>query len=169
MHAAHRTAAALLIAAAAAIAQNTAAPLDRVAFLLGDWLTHDDTELGHADAASSFTADLDRHIVVRRSTTKYTSGKNAGTKHSDLLIVYAEGTDSALRAIYFDGEGHVIHYRVTVPAANMAQFESDPAQPGPRYRLTHKVTGNRMETRFEMALPGQAEFKTYVSGVSTRQ
>jgi len=29
--------------------------------------------------------------------------------------------------------------------------------------------GDSLETKFEIALPGQAEFKTYISGTSTRK
>lgn len=139
------------------------------AFLLGEWTANTDTELGHATALTSFTAELDRHIVTRRSSTTYTSGKDAGTRHDDLLILYPDEPGSAPRAIYFDSEGHVIRYAVTFPAPNTVVFESDPSQPGPRYRLTHKVTGPRMETKFEIKAPGQSEFQTYVSGVSTRK
>jgi hypothetical protein len=141
-------------------------PLERAGFLLGEWTTHDETELGHADAVSSFASDLDRHVVIRRSSTKFTSGRNAGTGHDDLLILYVQ--DSRLRAVYFDSEGHTIQYSVSFPSPNTALFESDPGQPGPRYRLTHRVTGSKMETKFEIALPGTG-FHTHVSSTSTRK
>jgi hypothetical protein len=156
----------LLIAVCALSAQP---PLERVSFLLGEWTTETDTELGHASALSTFAQELDGHILTRRGSTKYTSGKNAGQRHDDLLIVYSEGSSHALKAIYFDAEGHVIHYTVTIPEPGTAVFDSDPTQPGPRFRLTHKVTGNRMETRFEIAAPGQSNYQTYVSGISTRK
>jgi hypothetical protein len=156
----------LLIGACALSAQP---PLERVSFLLGGWTTDTDTELGHATALSTFAQELDRQILTRRGSTKYTSGKNAGQGHDDLLIVYPEGPNGGMKAIYFDAEGHVIHYTVTVPEPNTAVFDSDPAQPGPRYRLTHKVTGRQMETRFEVAAPGQTSYQTYVSGVSSRK
>ena len=156
----------LLIGACALSAQP---PLERVSFLVGNWTTDTDTELGHATALSTFALELDRQILTRRGSTKYISGKLAGQQHDDLLIVYPEGPDRALKAIYFDAEGHVIHYTVTIPEPNTAVFDSDPVQPGPRYRLTHKVTGRQMETKFEVAAPGKSDYRMYVSGVSTRK
>ena len=156
----------LLFGALTLLAQ---APLERVSFLMGEWVTDTDTELGHATALSSFAPELDRQILTRRGSTSYTSGRNAGQRHDDLLIVYPEGASGGMKAIYFDAEGHVIHYTVTIPEPNTAVFDSDPAQPGPRYRLTHKVTGRQMETKFEVAAPGQANYQTYVSGVSSRK
>ena len=35
-------------------------------------------------------------------------------QHSDLLYIYPEG--SGFKAIYFDNEGHVIHYAISFPA-----------------------------------------------------
>lgn len=156
----------LLIGAYALSAQP---PLERVSFLVGAWTTDTDTELGHATALSTFALELDRQILTRRGSTKYTSGKLAGQQHDDLLIVYREGPDHGLKAIYFDAEGHVIRYNVTIPEPDTAVFDSDPARPGPRYRLTHKVTGRQMETKFEVAAPGKSDYRTYVSGVSTRK
>jgi hypothetical protein len=163
---------ALLVGACALFAQPADAPrrpLERLTFLLGEWTTDTDTELGHSTAVSVFAPDLERHILTRRASSRFTSGKNAGEHHDDLLVMYAEGPQDGIRAIYFDGEGHVIHYTVAVPEPNTAVFDSDPAQPGPRYRLTHKVTGRQMETRFEVAAAGQTRYQTYISGVSTRK
>jgi hypothetical protein len=102
----------LLIGACALSAQP---PLERILFLLGNWASDTDTELGHATALSTFAQELDRRILTRRGSTKYTSGKNAGQQHDDLLIVYPEGPNGGMKAIYFDAEGHVIHYTGTDP------------------------------------------------------
>ena len=144
-------------------------PLQEVAFLFGEWAARGDTELGAAEGVCSFTPEIGNRIVVRRSWVKYSSGRAAGTRHEDLLIIYAEDMDSRLRAVFFDGEGHVIHYNVTVPSPNEAVFESEPSQPGPKYRLTHTVTDKTLETRFEVAPPGQSKYQTYVSGSATRK
>jgi hypothetical protein len=141
-------------------------PLGRVAFVYGEWATKGPSELGDCEGVATFAPDVENHVVTRRSWLKFSSGANAGTRHEDLLIIYPEGEE--LRAIYFDGEGHVIHYKVTTPSASTAVFESDPAQPGPRFRLTHAIRGKRLETKFEIAMPG-AEFKTHISGMATRK
>ncbi len=144
-------------------------PAGQVSFLFGEWTSKGPTQLGDAEGSSTFTPELENQVVVRRSWVKYTSGKAAGTRHDDLLIIYAEAPDTRLRAIFFDGEGHIIRYLVTVASPGKAVFESDGAEAGPRYRLTHAVTGKTMETRFEMAMPGQSGYRTYVSGTSTKK
>jgi len=143
-----------------------ASPLRQFSFLLGSWTAEtQSTELGKPEGVCSFAVDLGGHTIVRRNRVSYTSGKDAGTTHEDLLILYSEG--AALRAIYFDSEGHVIRYQVSLPAPATVVFESE-AAPGPRYRLTHAVEGNRLETKFEVAPPGQP-FQTYVSGAAVRK
>jgi len=149
--------------------KTSGSPLQPLAFLLGEWTSKGSSELGEGEGLSSFNLELDGRILVRRSSTKFTSGRAAGTKHEDLLVIYAEGPAADLRAVFFDGEGHVIYYFVSIPAPQTAVFESDPAQPGPRYRLTHAVRGDSLETKFEIALPGQTEFKAYISGTSTKK
>ncbi len=144
-------------------------PLQKIAFLFGEWTARGDTELGAAEGVCSFAPEIGNRLVVRRSWVKYGSGRAAGTRHEDLLLVYVEATDPRLRAIFFDGEGHVIHYSVTVPSPNKAVFESEPSQPGPKYRLTHTVTDKTLETKFEVAPPGQSKYQTYVSGSATRK
>ncbi len=157
------------LAGQASAEKGTVSPLQTLAFLLGDWISKGATELGESEGLSSFAGELDGRIMVRRSSTKFISGRSAGTKHEDLLVIYAEGPAAGLRAIFFDGEGHVIHYLLAVPEPQTAVFDSDPAQPGPRYRLTHTVKNNRLETKFEIALPGQTEYKTYISGTSIKK
>ncbi len=60
----------------------------------------------------------------------------SGAQHDDLMIIYA-GYRRALRAIYFDTEGHVIRYSLSFPAPDRVVFESESGPPGPRYRLTY--------------------------------
>ncbi len=75
---------------------------------------------GHAEwrrqGAFSFEPDLNKKIIVRRNNASYDSG----LKHDDLMVIYTEG---ATRAIYFDTEGHVIRYNVSVPS-DIAWFSS---------------------------------------------
>jgi len=143
-----------------------ASPLHRFGFLLGSWTAASQTtELGKPEGVCSFTSDVAGQVIMRRNRVSYTKGKDAGTTHEDLLILYAE--NSALRALYIDSENHVIHYQVSLPAPGTAVFESEPGA-GPRYRLTHTVQGNRLETKFEVAPPGQP-YRVYVSGTAVRK
>lgn len=136
-------------------------------FLLGKWTGiagEKETPLGAGQGAFSFELDLNRKVVVRRNNATYDSG----ARHDDLMVIYFDGPQGAPpRAIYFDSEGHVIRYNVTVPGANRAVFESDGTQPGPKYRLTYWMEGSSLKGTFEVAAPG-AEYKTYMSWASKR-
>ena len=99
--------------------------------------------------------ELSQRVIVRRNHAEY----EGGAKHDDLMVIYLEG---APRAIYFDSEGHVIRYNVAYPAKDSVVFESDAAQPGPKYRLSYWMEKSVMKGKFEVAPPG-AKFKVYLS------
>jgi hypothetical protein len=140
-----------------------------IQFLLGNWTAvGGGPQTGQGQGAFSFTPDLDRSIVVRRNLAEYHDGPNAGTRHDDLMIVYADPPGSPLRAIYFDSEGHTIRYNVKTPVPNVAVFESDGTQPGPKYRLSYTLRGKNLDGKFEIAPPGSAGFKVYLSWTSVR-
>jgi len=161
------------IALLAALTWNTAlaasppqlAPLD---FLLGDWdAAHAKPE--DATGKTTFQRALQDRVIERKNLAEYpaASGKPA-SRHDDLMLIYATG--DAIRADYFDSEGHVIHYAVTSPASNQAVFVSDAAPGAPRYRLTYKLgQDGQLEGQFEIAPPGQADaFKPYLAWKSSK-
>jgi len=90
-------------------------------------------------------------------------------QHSDLLYIYPAINGSALEAIYFDNEGHVIHYDVTTPKPGTVVFISDAAQPGPQYRLSYIFLNEVMNGQFEMKMPGQTDFTSYLEWSGKRQ
>ena len=137
-------------------------------FLFGKWTALGDTQIGSGQGVFSFELELNNRIVVRHNYAEYNKGPAAGTRHDDLLVVYAETPEDKPRAIYFDSEGHVIRYNVTTPARNTAVFESDGSQPGPRYRLSYALDGKNLNGKFEIAGPGTAEYKTYLSWTSRK-
>ena len=151
-----------LIAALPLAAQNVDwKPLE---FLLGKWTGVADakhTEVGPGTGACSFELDLNKNVIIRKSTASYDSG----VKHDDLMVIYYEG---AMRAIYFDSEGHVIRYNVTSPATNRVVFLSEPSQPGPKYRLTYWTEGALVHVDFEIAAKGD-EYKMYAGGLLKRE
>jgi hypothetical protein len=147
-------------------------PLRSLAFLEGTWDARAQGEQG-ASASGSYTflRELGGHLLARHSTS------DAGCKgpasfdctHRDLLLVYQEAAGQPLKAIYFDNEGHVIHYQVTAPDPTTAQFVSDPAQPGPQFRLLYRLEGAVMSGAFQMRMPGQADWKPYLEWSGRRQ
>jgi len=134
-------------------------------FLIGTWEAK--TQGGSAQAAStgtySFGFDLHDNVIARHSDKSTCKGAaDFDCDHGDLLYIYFEGPTRALKAIYLDNEGHVIHYDVFVPAPSSAVFVSEPSQPGSQYRLSYELKGATMQGKFEIRPASQSEFKTYL-------
>jgi hypothetical protein len=112
----------------------------------------------------TFRSELGDHILARHSTSDagYKGPASFDCDHGDLLYVYQDAPGQSFRAIYFDNEGHVIHYNVSIPDATTAIFLSDRAQPGPRFRLMYELKGAVMSGKFQMRMPGQTEWKSYL-------
>lgn len=147
------TLAALLVLASAAHAQSAAPRFKSLQFLVGNWTGEGTGQPGAGQGDFSFAPELDGHVLVRRSFNQLASGP----RHEDLLIVYLEGEP---RAIYFDSEGHVIHYTVSVPAANSVVFESKDA---PGYRLSYALQGKKLNGKFEIG------GKTYLTWTTVKK
>jgi hypothetical protein len=98
----------------------------------------------------TFGAELGNHILARHSTSA------AGCKgpvsydceHGDLLYVYEDAPGLPLKAIYFDNEGHVIHYDVSTPKPGTAIFLSDASHPGPQFRLVYELNAAVMSGKW---------------------
>ncbi len=141
-------------------------------FLMGAWAAK--TQGGSAGAASSgaytFQLELRGHVLARHSTGAGCKGPaDFNCEHADLLYVYQESAGGPLKAVYFDNEGHVIHYEVSAPAPNTAVFVSPASQPGPQFRLVYELKERTMHGRFQMRLPGQSEFKPYLEWSGEKQ
>ena len=155
--------------------QALSAPADpwkALAFLEGTWDAH--TLGGSAKAQGSgtytFKPELKHHVLVRRSDSAACGGpKSFDCEHSDVLYIYQETQDQPLRAIYFDNEGHVIHYDVSTPDSTTATFISEPSQTGPQFRLVYELKDAVMSGRFQMRMPGQAEWKSYLEWTGAKK
>ncbi len=135
-------------------------------FLLGEWVGTGGGAPGESDrGGSTFALELDDHVLSRRSYAHYAAtADRAEFTHDDLLFVHPDG--DAYRAVYFDSEGHVIHYAASADGAS-AVFESDADANGMRYRLGYRADGARMTVTFDIAPPGR-DFTTYVTGTLER-
>jgi hypothetical protein len=158
----------LTFALVPAIAQTATTPAISpwagLEFLNGTWTA---AAQGSAGASTSgtdaFRSELGGHVLARYST------KDAGCKgpasfdceHADMLYVYEDAPGRPLKAIYFDNEGHVIHYDVTTPKPAAAIFLSEPG-PGPRFRLEYELKGSVMNGKFQIQMPGQSDWKSYL-------
>jgi hypothetical protein len=90
--------------------------------------------------------------------------------HDDLMVIYRDTPEAALRAIYFDSEGHTIRYEVQAPPDGGVVFVSGPEPSAPRYRLTYtRVDWDHLKIKFEIAPPGKPEqFATYIEAGARR-
>ncbi|MFZ0818631.1 MAG: hypothetical protein WAM91_01060 [Candidatus Acidiferrales bacterium] len=140
-------------------------PWKSLTFLQGTWEAKA-TGKGGVTAIGTYTfrTELGDHILARHSTS------DAGCKgpasfdcdHGDLLYVYQDAPGQSLKAIYFDNEGHVIHYNVSTPDATTVIFLSDGSQPGPQFRLIYELKNAVMSGKFQMRMPGQTEWIAYL-------
>jgi len=144
------------------------APLN---FLIGDWVGEGGGEPGQGDGGFSFLPDQEGRILIRKNYANYPATKDKPAySHTDLTVIYQEPGETRLRAIYFDNEGHTIHYTVHPSAnGNSVQFVSDVSTAQPRYRLTYLKTGDdQLAIRFEIAPPGK-DFSTYIEAKAHRK
>jgi hypothetical protein len=156
---------AVLICASLAAQTSSAPSWKALNFLIGTWEAT--TRGGSAGAATSgtysFQLALRGHVLARYSSN---SGCKAPAdfdcEHGDLLYIYPDAPRQSYKAIYFDNEGHVIHYDVSTPTPSTVVFLSSPSQPGPQFRLSYVLKGSTVYGKFQMRSPGESEFKSYL-------
>jgi hypothetical protein len=159
----------LILAALFAVAAYAAEDWGPVRFLIGRWKGEGSGQPGQGTGAFSFAPDLIGTVLVRKNFAEYPSanGKPA-FRHEDLMIVYRDEASKALRATYFDSEGHVIPYRVEAIGEGVV-FVSDGATGITRYRLTYTGAGpDQIRLKFEIAPPGK-DFATYIEASARRE
>ena len=112
----------------------------------------------------TFRRELGGHVLARHSTSDPGCKAPAAfdCEHGDLLYVYEDAPGQPLKAIYFDNEGHVIHYDVSVPDPHTVIFLSEASRPGPQFRLMYELKGASMSGKFQMHMPGQTEWRSYL-------
>lgn len=146
-------------------ASAPADPLQGLQFLQGTWQAQTQGN-GSGPAVSGtyvFRRELGGHVLARHSSSDACKGPaDFDCDHHDLLYVYQDSPGQPLKAIYFDNEGHVIHYDVLTPTPAQVMFLSDSSQPGPRFRLTYQLSNAVMSGKFQMQMPGQSEWKSYL-------
>src|SRR5271170_3986737 len=127
----------LLLGVASLLAQQskTDARWAPLGFLIGEWVGEGGGAPGQGEGGFSFLPDQDGRILIRKNYANYPATKDKPAySHTDLTIIYQESAeakgDTELRAIYFDNEGHTIHYTVLpAPDGNSVQFLSEASTP----------------------------------------
>lgn len=168
---------ALLMLALPAVAQDRprppADPFQPISFLIGTWeaRTINNPSIT-AVGAYTFQSELNGHVVARHSISDAAKCKGPADfncEHGDMLYIYADAPGQPLHAIYFDNEGHVIHYAVSAPTPTSAEFLSDPQQPWPQFRLFYERKGAVMSGKFQMRMPGQPDWHSYLEWTGAKK
>jgi hypothetical protein len=141
-------------------------PWEPYRFLMGEWTTVGDQAM--RSGGFTLATDLQGKVLVRKSRAEIPSaaGRPAVT-HDDLMVIYQGEASKPAKAVYFDSEGHVIHYTASFSKDEKTlTFLSEPTSSAPGYRLTYeKGENDTVGIRFEIAPPGKPEeFKVYLTG-----
>jgi len=142
-------------------------------YLVGDW--NDESRTGQPGTATasgeSWRVDLGGRILIRMGWCEFPeSSSRPAFRHEDLLIIYPEGDDE-VRGIFWDNEGHTIHYpNVTImPEGKGILLSSERAVPGPRQQLRYDFDApGRLRATFSLLVPGTPDFAPYLTWVSVR-
>jgi hypothetical protein len=159
----HRTAVTLI--AAALLGVGTLGPIRAASlppalaplqFLLGDWEGGGGGTPGQSQGGTSFAPGLQDRVLIRTNFAVTAATDTApASRHDDLMIVYADER-GAVRADYYDNEGHVIRYTVSAPHSGQAVFTSEATDAGPQYRLTYDAGPSGIVSgSFAIAPPGK--------------
>ena len=141
-------------------------------FLIGEWTGKGSGSPGEAGGSFSFSFELEEKILVRRNRADYPATKEKPAySHTDLMVIYKEGP--VTRAIYFDNEGHIINYAVTVSKdlPTRVTFLGDISASAPRFRFVYsKINNDNMTFQFDIAPPGKPDvFARYLEGSLVRK
>jgi len=151
--------------------QTTPDPFAPRSFLIGTWDARTvNNPAVTASGAYTFRTELNGHVLARHTVAAGCKGpEDFNCEHGDLLYIYSERPGQPLRAIYLDNEGHVIHYNVTAPTPTTAEFLSDAAAPGPQFRLFYELKDKVMSGKFQIRMPGQPDWKSYLEWTGSRK
>ncbi len=146
-------------------------PWKAVSFLEGTWDAKTPSSTGVSTSGRyTFQRELGDHIMARHSSSDPGCKGPASfdCQHGDLLYIFQDAPGQPLKAIYFDNEGHVIHYAVTTPDPNTVIFLSEPS-PGPQFRLIYERAANVMTGKFQMHMPGPGDWRSYLEWSGSKQ
>jgi hypothetical protein len=163
-----RFAAILLLAAAPLCAQGKP-NWDGWQFLIGEWTGEGTGDPGEGTGGFTFELQLDGRVLVRQNHAEYPATKDKPAySHQDLMVIHPE--DPGWSAVYFDNEGHVIHYSVEfrTEGGGIAFTSTEPAS-APRYLLTYtKLGAAKVGIEFAIAAPGKP-FAPYIHALAHRK
>jgi hypothetical protein len=142
--------------------------LDKWNWLIGEWKDNSSRQPGQASYTFTFTFDLDRKIIVRKtnSSQQDITGKY-NFIHQDLMIIYPDQTGKPDKAIYFDNEGHIINYKISFEGKSIV-FKNYDIGNNRVYRLTYTLNDNQtINRKFELSRDRE-NFTTFDQGTSIK-
>ena len=136
-------------------------------FLIGKWVGEGKGQPGQGSGYFTFSFDLQKRVLVRKSHTTFPKTKERpASSHDDIMIVYQD--NGKTKAVYFDNEGHQINYTAEFAKdSSSISFVSDIIPNSPRFRLVYeKLPNGKINNKFEIASPNKPEeFSKYIEGV----
>jgi hypothetical protein len=158
---------AILMLASTSFAQKNTT-WDKWGWLIGTWTGEGTGEPGKGGGIFSFTLDLDKKIMIRKSHSEYPATTDKPKiVHDDLMIVYPDYSGIPSKGIYFDNEGHIINYAITCSESEIVMV-SQKIEHVPVFRLTYSLLSpGFINTKFEMSQDGEI-FTTYIEGKSKK-
>ena len=142
--------------------------LDKWNWLIGEWKDNGSRQPEQASNTFTFTFDLDRKIIVRKTNSSQPdiTGKY-NFIHQDLMIIYPDQTGKPDKSIYFDNEGHIINYKISFEGKSIV-FKNYDIGNNPAYRMTYTRNDNETISRkFELSRDRE-NFTTYEQGTSIK-
>jgi len=148
-------------------------PWEDYRFLVGDWSGEGKGAPGAGKGQFSIRPDLQGKVLVRKHKAEVAAaGGRPASVHEDLMVIHAGGAGKGPRAVYFDSEGHVIHYALTLSADKQTvTFLSDATADQPRFRLSYtQQKEGKLAIKFEIAPADKPDaFETYLEGTAVRE
>ncbi len=139
-------------------------------FLLGEWVGEGGGVPGQGGGLQVFQLDLQKQVMLRKNHVNFpATPERPAFTHDDLTVIYPDPS-GAMRAIYFDNEGHVTPYTVSASKDAIVMI-SNPEPNAPRFRTTFlKGKNGTLINRFELTPPGDPDaFQMYVEGTSKKK
>lgn len=137
-------------------------------WLLGEWKGEGKGQPGKGDGGFSFESELNANILIRKSYTAFPATANKPAfRHDDIMTIYNDAEGQPLKAIYFDNEGHTIHYTATAVDKKIV-FISEKTPNMPVFRLTYtQIDDKTVNICFEFSKDGE-HFTPYIEGKSKK-
>ena len=141
---------------------------DKWNWLLGEWQGAGSGQPGQGGGTFTFAFELDKKIIVRKSSTEFPATENRPQfVYQDLMIVYLDYTSNPTKAICFNNEGYTINYLITYAEKSII-LTSEKNPNAPIFRLTYTLLDDKtVNTKFEMSQDGE-NFMTHIEGKSKK-